>query len=1051
MTVELERALRRKCAEDERVGMLIAQWEYDKRLVSQALQTVGYNFPHYSRHDASHSDNILLQVTRVLGARIDQLSATDLWLLLEAAYWHDSGMIVDAETASTWWRSNDFKRHLEKLRDGSDPMLLAAARLVDAQLPIKSELWPLEVRKAVTLVLADFGREHHAVRSGAAVLHPLLQGIKSPRALIPQRLYAWLAEIAVRHGQSIDLVMELPYVEGGLGTEVCHPRFVAFMLRLGDLLDLDNGRFCDVMTRAFGTLPISSQDHVGKHAAISHFSVSPERVEVTATCRTEGRSESGEESSDPYGAYEAVSSWLEWLKVELLHLASNWSTIAPPNFGAAPSLGTIQTVLEGYLSFENGKRPKFSVDEAAFIRLVRSNNLYKSSFAWVRELLANAEDATLIRVHQDPERALPEPDSQSSSPFEKVRETLSDYPIEVTLERRGEQLAVEIKDQGTGISAQDLRYMLSIGSSQLNPERRRLRASMPVYAAPTGSFGIGLQSVFMATSELVIRTRHAFSGDALEIKVRRERNTDDVKSLLQEMRVRAGVYVKKLSEDSHRVRPGTIVSFTIEQAELSTAQPPAPETTEQGNRPPPYLDDPIQRERSSGDRDRLIAEFERMAGELLATVKLNGNVLPRPDPKEEERVFDGDTSTLFAFRDPKPLMNPLRTLYRGADVGSASLPALPILDLALDLRFGRASELVMASREALTQEGSQKVLESIRAGLPRALETYVQRIEAKADATASAPDSKRALLALFAHLYLSVPPRALNTVSGWHALSVVPGGPALDELVGDDVLGLLDPSWQTYATENRSLEVSSAAWKVLPTSPFPVPIIRDVLARAYPDAVVLSYSPEGTRYRFQRGSGAVPTLDAATFPEATVGAAGAPVGLFQQLSNSLNALQVGYSTRVIWPELAEYKNLRVDTFGNPYVESDADPLPPWVREHKWLVRRVTVLPLEFRFEVELPPRVSVRHIGGYLRWVHEHCWVADEAKRDDPRRPEAIRAETERLITSLVEELGKRPPLLDFDGNAFSLAEALSQLKLAHEELKEEHRRRAEGRGTPQA
>src|SRR5262249_22323004 len=150
---------------------------------------------------------------------------------------------------------------------------------------------------------------------------------------IPQRLFDWLAEIAKRHGESFDEVKALPYEEGGLGTELCHPRFVAFMLRLGDLLDLDNGRFCEVMSRNIGSLPTSSLDHVGKHASIRHFSVTPEKVEVTAACRADDK-------VDPYGAYEAVSSWLEWLKQELRDLAANWATIAPPQFGGAPSLGS---------------------------------------------------------------------------------------------------------------------------------------------------------------------------------------------------------------------------------------------------------------------------------------------------------------------------------------------------------------------------------------------------------------------------------------------------------------------------------------------------------------------------------------------------------------------------------------------------------------------------------------------------------------------------------------------------------------------------------------
>jgi hypothetical protein len=124
---DLERHLRSLCADDARLRLLEAQWEYDKRLVQQALQTVGTTFPHYSLHDASHSNTILVNVTRVLGDRVQNLSATDTWLILEAAYWHDVGMVVSDSTLRSWWSSPDFREHFTGLnREPERGALLAA-------------------------------------------------------------------------------------------------------------------------------------------------------------------------------------------------------------------------------------------------------------------------------------------------------------------------------------------------------------------------------------------------------------------------------------------------------------------------------------------------------------------------------------------------------------------------------------------------------------------------------------------------------------------------------------------------------------------------------------------------------------------------------------------------------------------------------------------------------------------------------------------------------------------------------------------------------------
>ncbi len=106
----VEAALQRLVESDEDTALLWAQWQYDKRLVGGALQHVEQFFPHYSLHDASHSRTILTQIGRVLGEeRVKRLSATDLWLLLEAAFMHDIGMVVSDDQLREWLRDPEFQ------------------------------------------------------------------------------------------------------------------------------------------------------------------------------------------------------------------------------------------------------------------------------------------------------------------------------------------------------------------------------------------------------------------------------------------------------------------------------------------------------------------------------------------------------------------------------------------------------------------------------------------------------------------------------------------------------------------------------------------------------------------------------------------------------------------------------------------------------------------------------------------------------------------------------------------------------------------------------
>jgi hypothetical protein len=67
MSTVVERLLREKCTENPELSMLLSQWDFDKRLVTQALQTVVRFHPHFSLHDASHANTILTQLVRILG------------------------------------------------------------------------------------------------------------------------------------------------------------------------------------------------------------------------------------------------------------------------------------------------------------------------------------------------------------------------------------------------------------------------------------------------------------------------------------------------------------------------------------------------------------------------------------------------------------------------------------------------------------------------------------------------------------------------------------------------------------------------------------------------------------------------------------------------------------------------------------------------------------------------------------------------------------------------------------------------------------------------
>lgn len=532
--LDLEKALESKCQKDPQYATLWAQWTFDKQLVGRALQSVASTFPHFSRHDASHSDTILRQIARVLGpVRVARLGPTDLWMLLETAYFHDVGMVVDEHRSREWWSEPQFCTFLEELKNHSDDHLRAAAELLDKHSTSRPAggTWPFDVHRALVLVMAEYARPRHPRESRRIADMPSLIDLQSPRTqLVPRRFWTLVGRICESHGLSFTGTMSLPARESGFAMDDAHPRFVACMLRLGDLLDLDDGRFCPVLARTFGGLPPSSLAHKEKHHSIVELLVDASEVRVVAEC-------------DTPAAFDVTEQWFAWLREELRDQSVRWSEICPePDFGAVPSAGRIEARLLGYHTSPDGKRPRFDVDKATMLDFVRGAGLYEDETACVAELLQNAVDATLLRVWKSGRRKWRKLDDEKTpDALAQLREHLKRYPIDVRVRkvRRAQghnHWSVEIRDRGAGISREDIRFLQCVGSSRKNPRRKERVRGMPEWMRPSGYFGIGLQSVFLFTDRVVIRSRADDGMETVEVELSQSLGTTERQILVRDAR-----------------------------------------------------------------------------------------------------------------------------------------------------------------------------------------------------------------------------------------------------------------------------------------------------------------------------------------------------------------------------------------------------------------------------------------------------------------------------------------------------------------------------------
>lgn len=518
----LEEHLRNISFEDKDYEVLFSIWDLNKKNLAQGLNLVSASFPHYSVHDVNHSMTIIEQIQCFLGEdRIKLLSATDTFLILMAGLTHDVGMILMNRIVEDEWKKEDFKSLLEDFSRSSDSVVSKAANIIlnihnnDAKEELKDFSWSLKVKNAVIILTAEIFRARHAKQSANylrsnEMFKQLANNFHSE--LLPCRFMDLLADIAFLHGEEFGTVMSKLYYEAnGYKGDYIHPRFIACMIRLGDLLDCDNGRFNLYSSLMLDEIPDTSKLHEKKHASVKHMLVSPNSIEIELDCPDED-------------VYRVSRSWFDWLEKEVNNQSREWSNIAPNDLGGLPpviSKDSIRILYNGIQCNPELLNLRFTMSQEKMFSILQGGGIYKEpGFAFIREIVQNAFDASKIQMWIDIKAGLYEsyfndlginnineikfPDQIPSSVYKQ-------YPVVFQIKWKDEKkeiLQFECIDSGTGISEQTLLRMTNhVGESRKNDSGYiEIYKDMPYFLKPTAAFGIGLQSIFFVAPIFEVET-----------------------------------------------------------------------------------------------------------------------------------------------------------------------------------------------------------------------------------------------------------------------------------------------------------------------------------------------------------------------------------------------------------------------------------------------------------------------------------------------------------------------------------------------------------------
>lgn len=690
----LEKLLDIKCKE-ENTEVYLSQWIYDKEIYSDILNNVKDYYSNYTDHGKKHSDTILNNIVRIFEPNdLEALSSFDIWLLLEAAYMHDCGMYISLEKAKDVLRTKEFKRYLLNIKNQEWHPLLEYSKnfIIDKEIneiSYQNMRYSPEDEYGMRFIIASYMRASHAKNAGDLFKE------RTVNYIIPQRIYKILSTIVEAHNFDFKDVLKIPQKETGIGQESGHPRFIACLLRIGDLLDIDNNRISPtILNNLKNIIPDESMEHIKKHRSIVHYRVDSKKIEITSKIEN-----NIDEVDNIYNIADITNQWFKFIEEEFNNQLLIWDEIRPCQFTAhLPLLGELIVELEGYDYINSKEKPQFSVDINNILGLLSGGGIYKNKEVAMREIIQNAIDATLLRTYKENELKY----LNNCFTLDKRLDLFKGKEIQININKQTSDdvynyWMITVVDKGIGISKDNLKYLIKAGSSYKDNKKYETIEKMPQWMTPSGNFGIGFQSIFLLTDKITIESKSLYTNESIEATLFSPKSA---------IRNRGNIFIKTLSFD-YKKEIGTKINFIYKTIKNASSYSSSYQDKFLNN----FLDnfDPFLEKEFDIDIIKLMDEIEKVNSFSLIDIKMNKNDNPIELKKMTKtnlniKYYDEYKIGIYIPKRMDDITNwrkNKRIFYKNQELESKNSYTIKYLKVLINIVGYKASEVLEVSRNEL--------------------------------------------------------------------------------------------------------------------------------------------------------------------------------------------------------------------------------------------------------------------------------------------------------------------------------------------------------------
>lgn len=415
---------------------------------------VQYVFPNYTLHNTGHSFRLIEYMSKLVDD-YTCLNELEVSLLIYSALLHDIGMAVSDEDVDSI-KSDSF-----------------------AYCEVKFSAMKKLMGNKEDLALQEYVRRIHGTLSGRFVREHLKDKLTIPK-LTSLDFANELASICESHTQEHDWIKTHLRTNEVRGDYYFNSQFVASILRIADLLDIDANRTPYNLYKMISPRGESGEEWK-KHFVISNT----EKIATNDITKQKKIVFHGKATSA--SVHRKILVYIGWVEQELTSATALVKGMQAPYSMVYETTPEVNIQTEGYTFSDY----KMTLEFKAISSLLMGEKIYGSKSLGLRELIQNSIDSCRIR-------------QESEAIHDEYGREMYQPKIKVILDSEKDQ--VIIKDNGTGMSLSVIKkHFLNIGVSYYTSKDFLLR---DYEYKPIGNFGIGFLSCFMLSDDVKVITRH---------------------------------------------------------------------------------------------------------------------------------------------------------------------------------------------------------------------------------------------------------------------------------------------------------------------------------------------------------------------------------------------------------------------------------------------------------------------------------------------------------------------------------------------------------------